>query len=253
MIMLFFSFLGISFSLKELTLKHLKIALINVFLPILLFLAIRPFNLSWAYIAFVLSIVPTAVAATVIAEIMKKRVDFVTFSILLTCPLIALVLPFLFESTQKPSVLAILLPIAVLIFVPLICSQFLRSYFRPLTNKLLMIKEVTFPLFLGNIIIACGNAAHFIQQNEAIGISQLLPIFILASCVCSLHFVIGKWVGGKELGMEYSLSLGRKNTMIGLWLSLTYFDPLIALGPICYIVAQNIYNSIQIWQLEANE
>ena len=35
--------------------------------------------------------------------------------------------------------------------------------------------------------------------------------------------------------------------MMALWLALTYIDPLTALGPICYILWQNVYNAWEIY------
>ena len=37
--------------------------------------------------------------------------------------------------------------------------------------------------------------------------------------------------------------------IFGIWLALTFLTPLVALGPIFYILFQNLYNSWQLYQL----
>jgi len=255
MAMLFFSFLNIQIKLASITSKHFQIVLLNLLLPLICFYLLKGIHPTSAAIVFILMIVPTGVASTVIAEIMKRKVETVTFSVVLTSIIITLllpfILPFILNTGQEISTKNLLAPILSLIFIPLISSQLLKQYFSVFTKQLLRLQFLTFPLFLLNIFVACGNASHFIQNNEAIGFQQLCSIFLLAGVVCILHFQIGAFIGQKDQAIEFSLGLGRKNTMIGLWLALTYFDPLVALGPICYIVAHNIYNSYQIWQLDS--
>ena len=42
-------------------------------------------------------------------------------------------------------------------------------------------------------------------------------------------------------------SLGQKNTVLAIWLSQTYLNPLSSLGPGLYVLWQNLVNSYQIW------
>ena len=53
-------------------------------------------------------------------------------------------------------------------------------------------------------------------------------------------------IGGREFSREGSQSLGQKNTTFTIYLALTYASPLIALGPTCYVIWHNLWNS---WQL----
>ncbi|MCB9248354.1 MAG: hypothetical protein H6613_07315 [Ignavibacteriales bacterium] len=45
-------------------------------------------------------------------------------------------------------------------------------------------------------------------------------------------------------------SLGQKNNGFTLWIALTFISPLAVLGPVFYILSQNIYIS---WQLHRNQ
>lgn len=252
MVMLFFAFLRIRFDFELLKKEHYKILIINILLPILIFCLLKPFNETYAQLAFVLTIVPTAAAGPVIAEMMGADIKLTTGAVLLTTPIIALILPFLLSFLLgiggDISAKDLIRPILSLIFLPLLFSQGIRYVLPSFTSKLLSFSFISFPLFLTNIFIACGNASNFVQQNlEEVG-AQLIGIIGLTALICVCNFQIGRYVGNKNLAFE--LALGRKNTMIGLVIALAYFSPIVALGPICYIVCHNIYNSIQMWQME---
>jgi BASS family bile acid:Na+ symporter len=53
-------------------------------------------------------------------------------------------------------------------------------------------------------------------------------------------------LGGREYPREASQSLGQKNTTLTIYLALAYANPLVALGPTCYVIWHNLWNS---WQL----
>jgi len=68
----------------------------------------------------------------------------------------------------------------------------------------------------------------------------------IAAVICLINFNLGRILGGKEFSLEMSQTLGQKNTTLVIWISLTYFSPLIALGPIFYLIWHNLYNSYQL-------
>jgi BASS family bile acid:Na+ symporter len=43
-------------------------------------------------------------------------------------------------------------------------------------------------------------------------------------------------------------SVGQKNTIFAIWLSLNFLDPVASIAPTAYIVWQNLINSYQIWK-----
>lgn len=257
MVMLFFAFIGTSFNLKIFKKSHYKILAINLLLPISLYLGLKPFHPLLAQLAFVLTIVPTAAAVPVIAEILKTDIGITTGSLLLTTPIIALSLPFLLSFMMGVgsdiSAIDLVLPILSVVFIPMFLSQSIRYALPKLSEQLSKWSFISFLLFLLNILIACGNASHFIQQNLATVGNQLFWIAGVTVLLCLVNFRIGRFIGRKENPLAYELALGRKNTMIGLWLALTYFSPIIALGPICYIICHNTYNSYQMWEAERSE
>lgn len=253
-VMLFFAFLGIHFSFKIFTKKHLHIVTANLLLPLLFYFLVLPLGQSLALTAFVISIPPTAAAAPVLAQFMKTDVSFVTAAVLITNPAVAifipLVLPWLMPVDQAIDFLEVLLPVMTVVGVPLLLSILVKRISQALATRLLTIKMVAFYLFLFNVWLACGNASHFLQ-NEGSESMRLLPgVLGLTALVAMLSFQLGERMVKKEIGLAGSLALGRKNTMFGLWLALTFLNPIVALGPICYIIIQNLYNSYQIMMVE---
>ena len=254
MVMLFFAFLGIQVNWQLFNVTHFKILAINIGLPLILYTIIQPFSENLALIAFTVSIVPTAAASPVIAQLLQTNVGEVTVSVILSTPIIALLLPFLLTYFLKiegnMSLGNLVYPVLSLVFLPLIASQIIQKAPLKLKQTVARLKFISFPLFLTNIVIACGNASFFVQNNQEVIGQELMSIFLLVSGLCVVQFQIGALIGKRNNPLTYSLALGRKNTMIGLWMALSYFNPVIALGPIFYIVLHNVYNSYQIWQVE---
>lgn len=253
MMMLFFAFLNIDLHSRILTRLHFKVLIVNLLLPVLLFLLFYPLGYTYAICAFVIGIAPTAAGAPVLTDFLRADVAFVTVSVILTSPVIAMVLPFVLPPLLGPvaavSVPDLILPILSLVFVPLILSQVIKRFFRRLHAFLLRGKPIAFYLFISNVFIACGKATNFIQTDETTGLRTIGVIAVITGLVCLLQFQIGERLGGKTRPIEGSMAVGRKNTMFAIWLALTFISPVAAMAPIFYILFQNLYNSWQIYRL----
>ncbi len=254
LIMLFFAFLGVGFRRDLWHRNHFRVLAINLVLPVVLFFLFRLINRDLALAVFVISMAPTAAGAPVIADLLRSKVAFVTGSVLLTSPLVAIVLPLLLPGLLpvegKLSVGEILLPVALLIFIPLVISQSIRRFLPRLAITLLPYRKVAFYLFLFNVFLGCARASQFIRYENQTA-TYLLPLMGLATgLLCLLQFQLGERISGGHLPVACSLALGRKNTMFGLWVALTFVGPVAAMGPIFYIIFQNMYNSWQMHQME---
>ena len=66
--------------------------------------------------------------------------------------------------------------------------------------------------------------------------------------VCCAQFVagrkIGRRCGDKIAGAQ---GLGQKNTVLAIWMSLTYLNPISSVGPAAYVAWQNTINSAQLY------
>lgn len=257
MIMLFFAFLSIRVHYNIFNRSHFIIGGFNILLPVLFYLMVLPFDKTLALTAFVCSIPPTAAAAPVLAQFMRTDVSYVTAAVIISNPLVAisipLILPLLMPVDQPISIVEVLFPVFKVVGLPLIFASLLKRYSTKLTQKLISFKMVAFYLFLFNVWMGCGNATNFLITNPEIKTSFLLQVILLTAIICISTFKLGALIGPKEKPFAGSLALGRKNTMFGLWIALTFVNPLVALGPISYIIMQNAYNSYQIMIVEKRE
>jgi len=44
--------------------------------------------------------------------------------------------------------------------------------------------------------------------------------------------------------------LGQKNTVVGIWLTLSFLNPYAAIAPCVYVIWQNLINAIQLYYKE---
>lgn len=252
MIMLFFAFLTVKIERNIITADHLKVLGLNLILPILFFWVVQPINQMVAMAIFVIASAPTAAGAPVIAYFINKKVSFVTASVIITAPIVALVIPFtlplILGIEGEISVLKIMQPIVVTVFVPLFIAQLIRMISPKMVSFLTRFNQVAFVMLVVNIYLATANAAHFMYTDTTASLTQVLWIALAIVIVGLLQFKIGEWVGSKNLSIETGLALGRKNTMFALWIALTFLNPLVALGPVFYIVLHNSYNSWQMYK-----
>lgn len=257
MVMLFFAFLNVRFSREILQPGHLAVLAANLLLPLLAYWLLHPLGQAPALAAFVVAMAPTAAGAPVIAAFLRCRVEFVTTSVLLTSPTVALILPLLLpyfvEVQTDISVGAILLPTAAIVFIPLVLSQALRRISPQIAGQLNRFRGIAFYLFLANVHIASARATRFIGYETDTPWSTLLLIALVIALLCLVQFQVGARLAGHSGRLESSLALGRKNTMFALWVALTFIDPVVALGPIFYILWQNAYNSWQLFEVERGE
>lgn len=250
MIMLFLAFLKVEFRSKLLEQDHLTVVLLNLAFPLTVFYALNWYDNTLALIAFIISVAPTAAGAPVIAVLLKCRVDFVTVSTLITNPLAAftvpLFLPLVSDEGGRINFQEVLAPVFITVFIPLLATLLVRASSKRLLKWLSRYSPFAFYLFLFNVFVASAKATDFIQHNETASVMDLVSIAVLAACMCLIQFLTADFLGKRSTALERSLSLGRKNTMFVIWVALTFLSPIIALGPMFYILFQNIFNT---WQM----
>ncbi|MCB9265819.1 MAG: hypothetical protein H6558_12400 [Lewinellaceae bacterium] len=250
MVMLFLAFLGVRVSRRLLQWEHFGVLAANLSLPLLLFFGIAPFQREIALAVFAIAAAPTAAAAPAITLFLRREVAFVTTSVLLTSTVTALVLPLVLPwvvgKEAGVSVFEVAGPVLGLIFIPLGLSFILKWVSPRAAAWILHRSGFAFLLFLANVFIASAGASAFVRESDSGAILVVVKIALSIFALCLFQFRFGEWMGGKDRPIETGMALGRKNTMFGIWLALAFIHPLAALGPIFYILYQNLYYS---WQL----
>ncbi len=72
--------------------------------------------------------------------------------------------------------------------------------------------------------------------------------------VCGLQFYVGRRIGAR-FGDRISgaQGLGQKNTVLAIWLALTFLNPISSVAPAAYIAWQNTINSLQLYYRQKKE
>jgi bile acid:Na+ symporter, BASS family len=249
-IMLFFSFLDIRIEKGIVKKNHFVILLVIISVSIAVYLIINPFNSILAQSAFIAAIAPTAIGAPVVTSLKKGNVGFVVFSLVLNNIVIALLIPFLLpllvSGNTNISIGKVLFPIVVTISVPFVAAQLIKHILPKIWKKLFGWKDSSFYILMATIYIAISDASNYIRSELITSYEIIFLIALVSVFLCVLFFTLGWFIGGKEFSAEASQALGQKNNAFTIWVSLSFISPAATLGPVFYVLAQNIYIS---WDL----
>lgn len=256
--MLFLVFLQTRFSRAAFQRSHLKLFAANLAIGfgawgIALCVTDRDIALS----AFFAGITPTATAAPVIIGFLGGRVDYVVTALLLTnlgiAALLPVILPLVLGRATSADFVHVLGSVALVIFVPMVIAWGLRAIHPAAVEWPKRLRNVSFGMWMTMLFVITANASQFVRQHTEVPRATLLQIAGFSMAVCATSFAAGRWIGGKDFPREASQSLGQKNTAFTIYLALLYTNPLVALGPTCYIVWHNLWNSWQLHRLARRE
>ena len=251
MIMLLFAFVRIRLDRGMVTKSHLVIALLNLVIPFFLYFSFRPLGQDQAMIAFIMGITPTAAGAPILAQFLRTDIGYVTTAVIITSPLMALMIPFLLPvvvSVDQPiQIQEVLLPVVTIVGIPLVIAEGIKRRSKKLCNLLIRWRILAFYLFIFNVWIGSGKATQYLMYEQQESWQKLVQLAFVTALTCFILFKLGEFLERKSKPFAGGLATGRKNTMFALWLCLTFLKPLLVLGPIFYILCQNLYNTYQIW------
>jgi BASS family bile acid:Na+ symporter len=258
MVMLFLVFLQTRISRQSFRLSHVWILLAN------LAMGFAGWGFGWlvggrdvALAAFFAGITPTATAAPVVVSFLRGQVDYVVTAFFLTNLTIAALLPGLLPlvlgRVSLADFLHVLGSMALVMFIPAAAASLLRQMCPAAGEWPKRLRGLSLSLWGGALLIITANASHFLRSQAALPRELLLKIAVVSAIVCAANFALGKLIGGATHGRESSQALGQKNTTFSIYLAMTYGSPLIALGPTCYVLWHNIWNSWQLHQANRSE
>ncbi|MBK8944570.1 MAG: hypothetical protein IPM32_04780 [Ignavibacteriae bacterium] len=258
MIMLFFSFLKMEVKRKDFVINHFYILFANFLIPFTFYFLLIFFeNKTLAQVAFITGIAPTAVASPIIINILNKKIEYTVISILLTNFVIAFILPFLIpeilNDSSSISFVDVLRPVSEIFLIPFVLSILIKKYFPSAKKFLIGFNKYVFYVLVFNINIGTAKASNYIREEIGFGDPIIYKIAFFSLIICFLSFYIGKLISPKNFNVESSQSLGQKNNGFTLWVALTFISPIAVLGPVFYIVFQNIYISWQIHKSKRQE
>ena len=198
---------------------------------------------------------PTATAAPVVTAKIGGNINTMTAFVVISSFASALMIPAVFPLLERGShltfwtaFLIILEKLAMVLIAPLALGWFMQHYAKRTCAWIVSIPDLSFYLWAAQLSVTSGVTVRNIVHSPA-GLSVLLMIAVCSLCLCFVLFLIGRSIG-RHLGDEMNggQALFQKNTALSIWVAYTYLNPVASVGAGCYVLWQNIINSLELWE-----
>ena len=239
---------------------HFWTALFQVIFVAIITGSILVFNISGKDLILLEAILtciigPGAAAAAVVTQKLGGSLEELTTYTFISNFLCALLVPICFplidpsaEISFLQSFFVILYKVCLVLVLPMLVAYIVKHHFHRFHRKVVSVKDLSYYLWAVSLAIVTGTTIKNICHAETTA-GFLFLIALLGLILCIVQFSVGRYVGhffGRTV--ESGQALGQKNTAFAIWIAYTYLNPLSSVGPGCYILWQNIINTVEIWQ-----
>ena len=199
-------------------------------------------------------IAPCATAAAVVTQKLGGNLEQMTTYTFLSNFLTAFLVPVCFPMLEKSADMTflsafskILYEVVVVLLVPMLLAYIVKHHTHRLHARIIGMSDLSYYLWACSLMIVTGTTVKNIVHADTT-IVLLLGIALMGFVMCVAQFAVGRYIGHYfNHTQEAGQALGQKNTAFAIWMAYTYLNPLSSVGPGCYILWQNIINSIEIW------
>lgn len=194
-----------------------------------------------------------AAAAVVTAKLggdLEEMTTYTFLSNLLTAIMVPVCFPLIDSSVNMGfwhAFFLILYKVCLVLVVPMLLAYVVKHYMHRLHQWVVGVKDLSFYLWGFSLTIVTGTTVKNIVHADT-SVAFLVVIALSGLMVCLLQFAVGRYVGHFfHRTQEAGQALGQKNTVFAIWIAYTYLNPISSVGPGCYILWQNVINSIELW------
>ena len=249
--MLFLTFCRIDLREMRLRWVHLIMLAVQIVGGVVVFVALRPWlGEVVAQGAMMCVLAPIAMAAVVIGGMLGAKVaPMVSYSLI--CNIItAIVVPPILHAFGNGTCtfVEIISRVAPTLIAPFVVAQALRYTLPKVAQWFADRSSYSFYLWLFSLVLVMGRTTAFIIDTDA-DISVEVELALVALVLCLAQFRLGRYIGehsgDRVAGAQ---SVGQKNTILAIWLTLNFLNPIASIAPTAYIVWQNFVNSYQIYR-----
>ena len=251
--MLFITFCRVDIRQMRLEWSHLWMLLIQFVGAAVVYYAVTPLlGQEVGQGAMICVMAPIAMAAVVIGGMLGGNVTMmVTYS--LVCNLVtALIAPYMLHAFGNGdcTFAQIISRVAPTLIAPFVVAQLCRWLLPKVATWFAAHSSISFYLWLISLILVMGRTTLFILNADADPMVEV-ELAIVALVLCFVQFKTGRFLG-RYTGdvVATTQSVGQKNTIFAIWLSLNFLNPIASIAPTAYIVWQNLANSWQMWKHE---
>lgn len=200
--------------------------------------------------AMICVMAPIAMAAVVIGGMLGADINtMATYSLI--CNIVtAIVAPFLLHAfgNGSCSFIEIAGRVVPTLVAPFVVAQLLRWIWPRAASAIAARSSISFYLWIISLVLVLGRTTTFILDTDADPFVEV-ELAIVALVLCLSQFAIGRLLGSlygdKVAGGQ---SVGQKNTILAVWMSLNFLNPVSSVAPTAYIVWQNLVNSYQVYR-----
>lgn len=197
---------------------------------------------------------PCASAAPVVTQKLGGDLEQMTTYTFLSNFITALLIPVCFPIIDKAADMSfmsafslILNRVFTVLVVPMILAYVVKHATPHLCRRITGVKDLSYYLWGCSLLIVSGTTMKNIMHASC-SVAFLLLIAFASLMLCFVQFAAGRYIG-RHFGQTENAgqALGQKNTAFAIWIACAYLTPLSSVGPGCYILWQNIINSVEIW------
>ena len=198
---------------------------------------------------------PTATAAPVVTAKIGGNINTMTAFVVVSSLASALMIPAVFPLLERGNHLdfwtafvIILQKVGTVLIMPLVLGWVMQHYVKRLCAWIVSIPDLSFYLWSVQLCITSGVTVRNIVHSNA-SLTLLLMIAALSLALCFVLFLTGRSIG-RHLGDEINSgqALFQKNTALSIWVAYMYLNPVASVGAGCYVLWQNIINSLELWE-----
>lgn len=248
--MLFFTYCRVDARNIRLSWMHLWLLLLQMVGSVAIYFALAWYDVVVAQGAMVCILPPVAMAAVVIGGMLGANVETMAAYSLLCNLVIALFAPILLHEfgNGECDIWQILRRVAPLLIAPFVVGQLCRYGAPRVAGWVERHSIISFYIWLASLVVIIGRTTCFLIDYEADrGVE--IALAVVALVICLLQFKVGRTIGRRYGDAAAGgQSLGQKNTVLAVWLSQAFLDPISCVAPTAYIVWQNLVNSYQIYR-----
>ncbi|MBQ5618687.1 MAG: transporter [Alistipes sp.] len=249
--MLFITFCRVDARRIRFSWMHLWLLLFQIVASVGVYYSLAHFDIVVAQGAMICILAPVAMAAVVIGGMLGANLETMAAYSLLCNIAIALYAPLLLHAfgNGECTMTQILQKVSPLLIAPFVAGQFCRLCLRRVSDWVSAHGYLSFYIWLLSLIVIIGRTTCFLLDQTQASLSTEIILALVALIICLLQFGLGRYIG-RRYGdtVAGGQSLGQKNTVLAVWLSQAFLDPISSVAPTAYIVWQNIVNSYQLWR-----
>lgn len=197
---------------------------------------------------------PCASAAPVVTQKLGGNLEEMTTYTFLSNGITALLIPVCFPMIERnadihflAAFVLILHKVFAVLVVPMLLAYVVKHFLPGLCRRITSVKDLSYYLWGGSLLIVSGTTMKNIMHADT-SVSFLLLVAVCSLLLCAFQFACGRMIG-RRFGetVNAGQALGQKNTAFAIWIACIYLTPISSVGPGCYILWQNIFNSWEIW------